>query len=218
MVLAVNCPPQAPAEGAGDAFQLVQVLVRQGAGGVAADRLEQAQHGDVAALVGAGQDRAAIHEYAGDIQPQHRHHHPRQRLVAAGEAHQRVVAVAAGGELDAVGDRVAGDERGLRALVAHGYAVDDGDGGEFPRCAAGLGDALLDRLRLAVERDVAGGGLVPAGGDADEGLVDLVLGQAHGVVVAAMGARVAMPPIMMRVPARWRPGRCACPGALRRPW
>ena len=36
------------------------------------------------------------------------------------------------------------------------------------------------------ERDVAGRGLVPAGGDADERLVDLVLGQPHRVVVAAM--------------------------------
>ena len=36
------------------------------------------------------------------------------------------------------------------------------------------------------EGDVAGRGLVPAGGDADEGLVDLLLGQAHRVVVAAM--------------------------------
>ena len=37
-----------------------------------------------------------------------------------------------------------------------------------------------------VERDVAGRGLVPAGGDADEGLVDLGLAKAHGVEVAAV--------------------------------
>ena len=47
-------------------------------------------------------------------------------------------------------------------------------------------DALLHRLRLAAQGDVAGRGLVPAGGDADEGLVDLLLGQAHGVVVGAV--------------------------------
>ena len=45
---------------------------------------------------------------------------------------------------------------------------------------------LLHRLRLARQRDVAGRGLVPAGGDADERLVDLLLGQAHRIVIRAM--------------------------------
>ncbi len=45
------------------------------------------------------------------------------------------------------------------------------------------GDALLHRLRLAHQRDVAGRGLVPARGHADEGLVDLLGGQTHRVVV-----------------------------------
>ena len=172
--------------GAGDAFELVQVLVAHVAGGVPADGLEHVDHGDVAALELAGQDRAAIHEDARHVQPQHRHHHAGQRLVAAGEADQRVVAVAAHGELDGIGDHVARDQRRLHALVAHGDAVGDGDGGEFARRAAGLRDAALHRLRLAGERDVAGGGFVPAGGDADEGLGDLGLGEAHRVVVAAM--------------------------------
>jgi hypothetical protein len=41
-------------------------------------------------------------------------------------------------------------------------------------------------LRLTVQRDVAGGGLVPAGGDADQRLMDLFLVQAHGIEVGAM--------------------------------
>ena len=48
------------------------------------------------------------------------------------------------------------------------------------------GDALLHGLRLAHQRDVAGRGFVPAGGDADERLVDLRRGQAHGVVIGAV--------------------------------
>ena len=87
--------------GAGDAFERVQVRVRHGASAVPPDRLEHVDHGDVAALVGAGQDRAAIHEHAGDVEADHRHHHPGQRLVAAGEADQRVIAMAAHGELHA---------------------------------------------------------------------------------------------------------------------
>ena len=98
----------------------------------------------------------------------------------------RVVAMPAHGQLDGVGDGLARGERRAHALVAHGDAVGDGDGGELARRAERLLDAELHRLRLAVQRDVAGRGLVPAGGDADERLVDLGLDEAHGVEVAAV--------------------------------
>ena len=49
-----------------------------------------------------------------------------------------------------------------------------------------LVDALLGGLRLAHERDVARRGFVPAGHDADERPMDLLLGQTHGVVVGAV--------------------------------
>ncbi len=158
---------------AGDAFQLVQVGVAHVAGGVLAHRLEHVDHRHVAALEAAWQDGAAIHEHGWHVQAQHGHHHAGQRLVAAGQADQRVVAVAAHGQLHRVGDHLARDQGGFHALVAHGDAVGDGDGGELARRAARLVHAALDRLRLAGERDVAGRRLVPAGGDADEGLGDL---------------------------------------------
>ena len=47
--------------------------------------------------------------------------------------------------------------------------------------------ALLHGLRLAHQRDVARGGFVPAGGDADEGLVDLLARETHGVIIGTMG-------------------------------
>ena len=59
--------------------------------------------------------------------------------------------------------------------VAHGDAVGDRDGAEFARRSAGGGHALFHHLRLAHEGNIAGGGLVPAGGDADERLVDLLV-------------------------------------------
>ena len=71
--------------------------------------------------------------------------------------------------------------------MPHGDAVGDGDGGEFARGAARFFDAHFHGLRLTVQRDVAGRGLVPAGGDADPRLVDVLFGQTHGVEVAAMG-------------------------------
>ena len=60
----------------------------------------------------------------------------------------------------AITSRLASDD--FMPCVAHGDAVGDGDGGEFARRAAGGGDALLDRLRLALQRDVARRRLVPA--------------------------------------------------------
>jgi hypothetical protein len=71
--------------------------------------------------------------------------------------------MAAHGQLDRVGDASRDGSDELHALMAHGDAVGDGDGAEFARRAAGGRDALLDRLRLAHQRDVAGRGLVPAG-------------------------------------------------------
>ena len=112
---------------------------------------------------------------------------PGQRLVAAGEPDQRVIGMAADGQFDRVGDRLARRQRRAHAVMAHGDAVGHGDGAELARRAAGGGNALLGGLRLAHQRDVAGRGLVPAGGDADERLVDLGRRQAHGVVEGPMG-------------------------------
>ena len=172
--------------GAGDALELVEILARHVADRMLADRLEEVLHRDLLAAEIARQDRAAVDEDRGHVEAQHRHHHAGQRLVAAGEADERVVAVAAHGEFDRVGDEVARDERGLHALVTHGDAVGHGDRAKLARCARRRGDALLDRLRLPHQRDVAGGGLVPAGGDADERLVDLLLRQAHRVEIRAV--------------------------------
>ena len=165
----------------------MEVRIGELAGGMHADALEDVDDGDVLAAELARQDRAAIHEHRRHVEPQHRHHHARQRLVATGQGDHRVVAVAAHGELDRIGDQVAGGERRLHALVSHGNSVGHGDGGEFARRAAAAIDANLYGLGLAVERDVAGGGLVPARGDTDDRLGDLLLGEAHGVEVRAMG-------------------------------
>ena len=167
-------------------LKLVQILGRHLADRVLADRLEQVLDGDRAALEGARQDRAAIDEDRRHVETAHGHHHAGQRLVAAGKADQRVIAMAAHGELDAIGDDLAGRQRGLHALVPHGDAVGDGDGAELAGRAVLRGHALLHGLRLAHQRDVARGRLVPAGGDADEGLMNLLARQPHRVIVRAM--------------------------------
>ena len=135
MVLAVNWAPQAPAEGqatcSSSSRSSADILPTE----MLADRLEQILHGDRAAAIGAGKDRAAIDEDRRHVEPAHGHHHAGQRLVAAGQADQRIVAMAAHGELDGIGDDLARRQRGLHALMAHGDAVGDGDGAEFARRA-----------------------------------------------------------------------------------
>ena len=91
------------------AFDVVQGLVVDGALGVLSDGLEDILHGDVAPLVASGQDRSSVEEDGRHIESEHRHHHARQRFVAARDSDERVVAVSAHGELDRIGDEVAAD-------------------------------------------------------------------------------------------------------------
>jgi hypothetical protein len=151
-----------------------------------ADRLKHVLHGDRLALEGAGQDGTAINEDRRHVEAAHGHHHAGQRLVAAGHADERVIGVPAHGQLDRISDHLTGRQRRLHALVTHGDAIGDRDGAELARGAAGGRHALLDRLSLAHERDVARRGFVPAGGDADERLMDLLPSQTHGVVIGTV--------------------------------
>ncbi len=172
-----------PGTGAGDPLEYLQLGIAEIAGLMLADRLEHVLHGHILAVQPPRQDRPAVDEDRRHVQADHRHHHPRQGLVAARKPDQRVIAMAAHGQLDRIGNRIARGQRRAHPLVPHGDAVGHGDGGELARGAVGVLDAQLDRLGLTIERDVAGRGLVPAGGDADEGLVDLLLGQTHRVEI-----------------------------------
>src|SRR5258708_22865296 len=113
-----------------------------------ADGLEHVLYRDLLAAEISGKDRAAINEDRRHVEPDHRHRHARQRLVAAGETDQCVVSMAPYGQFDGIGDAFARWQRRAHAVMAHGDAVGHGDSAEFARGAAGGGDALLDRLRL----------------------------------------------------------------------
>ena len=70
--------------------------------------------------------------------------------------------------------------------MPHGDAVGHGDRAEFARGGTTGSDALLDRLGLPHQRDVAGRGLIPTGRNANERLMDLLTGQAHRVIERAV--------------------------------
>ena len=186
MVLAVILAAAGAVAGAGDLLERGQVLQRAVAGGMLADRLEHVDHGHVAVLVAARQDRAAVDEDRRHVEPQHRHHHAGQDLVAPGEADQRVIAVPAHRQLDRIGDHLAADQRAFHALVAHRDPVGDGDGVEPARRAAALLDAGAADVGLEIERGVARRAVVAGRGDGDERAVDLLLGHPHRVVIGAV--------------------------------
>ena len=71
--------------GARDPLQLVQLLVAHVARRVGADRLEDVEDGDVAAVPAAGRDRAAVEQDRGDVEPGQGHRAAGDRLVAGAE-------------------------------------------------------------------------------------------------------------------------------------
>ena len=172
--------------GACDLFERSQLMKRAIASGELAHRLEDVDDGDVLVLEAAGQDRAAIDEDAGHVETEHRHHHARERFVAAGEADQRVIAMTADTELDRVGDDFAADERGLHPLMPHRDTVGDGDRVEAARHAAIGNNALARGVSLEIERGVARRAVVAGAGNCDEGLGDILFGNAHRIIIAAV--------------------------------
>ena len=105
-------------------LDLAQLVERDLAGPIGADRLVHRHHGGVAlAAHHAGVDRAVVERQAGQVQPRQGHRRAGERLVAADQADQPVEEVPARDELDRVGDHLARDERGLHALGAHADAV-----------------------------------------------------------------------------------------------
>ena len=94
---------------AGAVLDLVQLLERDLARAVGADRLV---HGDDVrrlALVRARVDRAVVEDEPRDVEAAEGHRAGRDRLVAADQAHEPVEQVAARDELDRVGDDLAAD-------------------------------------------------------------------------------------------------------------
>ncbi len=170
MVLAVNWPPHAPWPGHATFSSAWSSLSGQVPAAKLADHLEHVDDGDVLVVEAAGQDRPAIDEDRRDVEAQHRHHHARQRLVAPGEADQRVVAMAAHAELDRIGDDLAADQRGFHPLMPHRDAVGDGDRVEAARHAAILRSRPRARRRPGHRAEVLHGALsLPALASATNG-------------------------------------------------
>ena len=92
-----------------------------------------------------------------------------------------------GHDLDGVGDDLPGGQGIFHAGVVHGQAVADADDPELQGGAAIQTHPGLGRLGDLVQVDVPGDELVIGIGHADNGLVDLPVGQSHGLEEGPMG-------------------------------
>ena len=140
------------------------------AGHETADGLVGIQHRQGSSLEPSGQRAAAIDENRWHVAADHPHHHAGKRLVTTAEPDQGIVGEAVDDGFDRIRDQFARKQRELHALVIHADAVGDRNGGEFPRRAAGLGDAGLGGINLEIVGHVAGRLLALHADDADHRL------------------------------------------------
>ena len=89
--------------------------------------------------------------------------------------------------LNGVGDELPGGQGIFHALVVHGQTVADADDPELQGGAAGQAHPGLGGLGDLVQVQVAGDEFVKGIGHPDDGLVDLPVGEPHGLEQGAMG-------------------------------
>ena len=172
--------------GACHLLQRRQPRNRAVAGRKAAHRLEHVHHGHILVFKAAREDRSTVNEDARHVQPQHRHHHARQALVAPGKAQQRIITMAAHRQFNTVGNAIAGNQRRLHALVSHGNPVGHRDGVEPPRHPAGFVHPDPRCIGLRIQRGVTRRRVIPRRSNPHERPPDFLLGQPHRVIITAM--------------------------------
>ncbi len=167
----------------GNAFEDFKFRIRHIAGLMLADGFENILNRDVLAVQPARQDRTAVDKDRRCIQTDHRHHHTGQGFVTPRKTDNCIIAMATHRQFDCIGNRLARCERRPHALMTHRNAVGDGDRGKFAGGAVALLDTQFHGLRLTVQRDVAGRGLVPACRDTDPRLLNRFLVQTHRIEI-----------------------------------
>ena len=98
--------------------------------------------------------------------------------------------MAAYDELDRIGDDLATHERRLHALRAHRNPVGDRDGVEFDRRTTSVSNAALHLFGELAMVPVARRDFDPAVGDADEGLREVIVGEADRLEEGSCGCPI----------------------------
>src|SRR5579864_833485 len=149
-------------------------------------------NGDGVTLEGAGSDRAAVKNQAGNVEASEGHDAAGNSLVAANQNDERIEKISARYQLDGVGNDFAAHQGHAHAFSAHGDAVGDGYGVEFEGSSAGGADAFFYVFSELAEMVIAGADFDPGVGDANERLGEVVVAEAasakHGARAGAVGA------------------------------
>ena len=111
MVLAVNCPPHAPAPGHATFSSSVTCCAVILPAANAPGGLEHVLNRHIVSLESPGHDRAAIEHKPRKIEPCESHHRGGNRFVAAADRHDRIERVRADEKLDGISDHFARDQR-----------------------------------------------------------------------------------------------------------
>ncbi len=180
IVLAVNCPPHAPAPGQ---------AARSSSHSSFSSSLPAAQAPTASktswmvtsrSCQRPGCDRPPVEQERGQIEARHGHRRARDGLVAAGQPDHAVDQMAQRRQLHRVGDDFARHQRRFHAVGAHGDAVTHGDGVELHRRRSGGAHPRAHLLGQVAQVQVARHDVGPGGDDGDERLFQLGVAEAGG--------------------------------------
>src|SRR5205807_6602356 len=177
--------------GASDIFEFQKFGVRHLAGGIRAHGFKDILYGDILPPINTRRNGAAIKHQSRQIHSSKCHGGRGDGLVAADHTHDRVEKLAAAHQFNRVGDDLAADQRSLHAFGAHRLTVADGNGVELHGRAARRANALLHLGRQAAQVEVAGHGLNPGVGHANDGFAEIVIRKSNGLEHGAGGGPVA---------------------------
>src|SRR4029077_11404546 len=128
------------------AFERLELRVGHSTSRVLADSFVNILNRDGVTLKLARGNGAAIENKAWNIKASQGHHAAGDGLIAADQDDQSVEEIAAGDQLDGIGDDFTADQGSAHAFCTHGDAVGNGDSVELKRRAAGGANAFLHVL------------------------------------------------------------------------
>ena len=155
MVLAVNCPPHAPAPGHA-AFSTCFKPASSSAPAPCAPIASNTSWIEISLpVMPPRHDRAAVKHATWQIHARERHRRGWNGLVATHNADDAIELMALHGEFDGIGDDFARNQRRLHARRTHRDAVGDDDGVEVDRNAARFAHAAPHMLGQIAQMHVA---------------------------------------------------------------
>ena len=163
------------------------LLFGHGAGGYLAHGIEQGvQVGFIAALVATGKHRAARYQHRREVHAARSKKHAGNDLVARGDQDNAIEGMALHNAFYRVGDNLTAGKGIMHAVMVHGDAIANTDGGCCQRRTACHADAGLYRFGDLVQMVMAGNDVVLRRDNRDEWALQLFVGQSVSLQQASV--------------------------------